>query len=122
MVEGALINLLKPFENNKSFTQEDFVTNRMVCLSAKINLSSFSSAPTARVPSLSFAQALAVDTLSFTANAGAETTMEVPPNNPDDPMVVVNEATTNSINHSPVLVPRRSRRIANRSVLRGGIT
>ena len=40
VVEGALINLLDVFENNKSFTQEDVFLDYLVCKSLNINLNS----------------------------------------------------------------------------------
>ena len=57
VVEGALIHLCETFEGNKSFTQEDSLTNLLVCLAAKININEISlCTPTARSLSLSPAQ------------------------------------------------------------------
>ena len=72
VVEGALIHLLETFENNKSFTQEDVITNILICKSAKINLNSFSIAPTARAFSLSSTQVLADASSSPSSSTGTE--------------------------------------------------
>ena len=73
VLEGALINLCQTIENNKSFTQEDRITNFLVCKTLRIEMSIISGTPTARVPLLSPSQVLAVDdSLSTGSNAGAD--------------------------------------------------
>ena len=70
VVEGDLIQLLETFENNKSFTQEDVITNILICKSAKANLNSLSTAPTAQAFSLSSAQVLADSSSSPSSSTG----------------------------------------------------
>ena len=74
VVEGALINVLDTFENNKSFTQDDFILDFLVINTLKINLSSFSTTPTAQVFSPSVAQALEGD--SWILNDGADAALD----------------------------------------------
>ena len=74
VVEGALINVLDTFENNKSFTQDDFILDFLVIKTLKINLSSFSTTPTAQVFSPSVAQALEGD--SRIPNVGADAALD----------------------------------------------
>ena len=72
VVEGALINLMNTFENNKSFTKEDNFTNYLVCSSLKINLNSFSNAPTAPGSSPSPRTGIGWDTPYPSTNTGTE--------------------------------------------------
>ena len=60
VVEGALIGLCNTFKNNKAFTQEDSITNWLVCKSVNIKINSFSITPAAQAFSLSPAQVLEV--------------------------------------------------------------
>ena len=48
VIEGALISLLKTFENNKSFTQEDIFLNYLICKSLGIKIESFCTPPISR--------------------------------------------------------------------------
>ena len=115
VVKGALIQLLETFENNKSFTQEDVVTNILICKSAKINLNSLSTAPTAQAFSLSYAQVLADVSSSPSSSTGTETSGSLHP--------AGDETITNSTTSAAVTAePRRSRRIAVRNSINTGIT
>ena len=106
VVEGAVINLIDTFDNNKSFTQEDIFINRLVCQSTKINFHELNAAPSAQVVSLSPAQALAI-----TANAGAEAEVDQHPSN----LQVSRES-------QEALALRRSARIASRNNPTNGVT
>ena len=45
VVEGALINICNSLEGNKSFTQEDRQTDKLICSSVKINVDLFKKSP-----------------------------------------------------------------------------
>ena len=115
VVEGAVINMIETFENNKSFTQEDKFINRLVCQSVRINIDHLNAAPSAQVVSLSPAQALAV-----TANAGAENAVQHPDEHlgsQEDEDVPINLRHDST---APAL--KRSRRLLNRQNPSRGVT
>ena len=72
VVEGALINLCRTFDNNKAFTQENQITNFLICKMSTPNMLEFFVAPSVRSPLLSPSQALGVDHNSTDLNAGAD--------------------------------------------------
>ena len=93
-VEGALINLANSIEGNKSFTQDDYFINYLVCKSAlkNFNLNKSNSA-TSDAAALSPAQVTEMQVASPVAGVYA-----------DD-----EDSSNNQFHHLP---PRRSRRIA----------
>ena len=98
VVEGALIGLFDTFKNNKAFTQEDSITNWLICKSLNIDVSSFSITPSAQALSLSSAQVLG--DVASSSNAGTD---------------AVNEESSNDstiIRTSNEQLPRRSARLA----------
>ena len=93
VVEGALINLSNSMEGNKSFTQDDYFINYLVCKSALKNFNFKSNSATPDAAALSPAQVTEMQVASPVAGAYAE--------DEDSP--------NNQLHHLP---PRRSRRIA----------
>ena len=115
VVEGALIQLLETFENNKSFTQDDVITNILICKSAKINLNSLPTTPTAQAFSLSSAQLLADVSPSPSSSTGNESSGSQHPAGDE----AIPHPTTSA---AVTAEPRRSRRTALRNSLNTGIT
>ena len=107
VVEGAFICLFDTFDNNKPFTNEDFITNFLICKSLRLDFNYFRTIPDARNASSSPVQVLGDDTLTPTTGAGA---------NED-----VTLDTSNSSQREPPI--RRSVRLLARSrIIDDGIT
>ena len=102
VVEGTLIQLL-------------VITNILICKSAKINLNSLSTAPTAQAFSLSSAQVLADASPSPSSSTGTESSGSQHPAGDE----AIPHPTTSA---AVTAEPRRSRRIALQNSLSTGIT
>ena len=121
VLEGALINLNETFENNKSFTQEDKITNFMICKNLNIEIHSHFGTPTARAPSLSPSQVLAIDdSISTGSNTGTDAV--TPTNAAISTATTSTTATTSSgqttITSTATAVTTISNQMANQPLLR----
>ena len=98
-VEGALINLNNTFDNNKSSTKEDHLTNLIICKAANIYNPCNISATTHTAASPLYPQVLIDREVTEELDVS---TRPVPPDPPDSEDVAPSSAAT---------VPRRSRRL-----------
>ena len=105
VVEGALINICNKVEGNKAFTQEDELTDKLICHSINLDFNHFIKAPDTVYASSLPAQVVDVADVTDTTGADAEDSRQQEQQQ--------NDSYIRQLDTQPLL--RRSQRLANRN-------